>query len=254
VSGVTPAHRAQGSVRKLLWLIIATAAILVAGEELYRSGWVRFNYPNPQRFPVRGIDVSHHQGPIDWVDVRRAGIAFAFIKASEGGDHRDSRFPANWEAAAEAGVARGAYHFFTFCRPGLEQAEHFIATVSASIGELPPAADVEFSGNCAYRGSIEAIRRELSAFLEKVEVAFDRRPALYLTEKSYDRIAHGHFPGYPLWVRSIVFEPSPRRFFDWAFWQYADNGRLPGIDHVVDLNTFHGTRAEFDAMIQRETR
>jgi lysozyme len=241
-------------VRNLLWLIAAVAVLLLVGEELYRGGWVRFNYPNPLRFPVRGIDVSHHQGPIDWTEVRRADLAFAFVKASEGGDHRDTRFAENWSAAAETGIARGAYHFFTFCRPGLEQAENFIAAVSPSTGELPPAADVEFSGNCAYQGPIRDIRTELSAFLDRVEEAFGRRPALYLTQKSYDRIARDHFPGYPLWVRSIVFEPSPRRFWGWVFWQYADNGRLPGIDHVVDLNVFHGSRAEFDAMLRVVTR
>jgi len=237
-------------VRVLFWLIIAAAVILSVGEELYRNGWVRFNYPNASHFPVRGIDVSHHQGQIDWAAVRQSGIDFAFIKASEGGDHRDSRFAENWEAAEQAGVLRSAYHFFTFCRPGTEQAEHFIATVSPAFGELPPATDVEFSGNCASWDSIEEIRRQLFIFLERVESAFGRRPVIYLTPESYKRIAHGYFPEYPLWIRSIFSEPSARRYPGWVFWQYAGNGRLEGVDHLIDLNAFHGTRAEFDALIR----
>ncbi len=57
--------------------------------------------------PIQGIDISKWQGPVDWASVRAAGTQFAFIKATEGGDHVDERFRANWDGAAAAGVPRG---------------------------------------------------------------------------------------------------------------------------------------------------
>jgi hypothetical protein len=78
----------------------------------------------PWTYPVHGTDVSKYQGSIDWPAVRASGISFAFIKATEGGDRLDDRFAENWHAAKAAGIPRGAYHFFYFCRPAHEQAVH----------------------------------------------------------------------------------------------------------------------------------
>jgi hypothetical protein len=77
---------------------------------------------------VIGVDVSNHQGEIDWSALAGSNVAFAYIKATEGGDFRDRRFQLNWDGAKRAGLARGAYHFFTQCRSGAEQARNFIAT------------------------------------------------------------------------------------------------------------------------------
>ena len=95
---------------------------------------------------VIGVDVSNHQGDIDWQTLARSNVAFAYIKATEGGDFRDKRFQLNWEAAKRAGLARGAYHFFTQCRSGAEQAKNFIATVPREYGALPPVIDAEHMG------------------------------------------------------------------------------------------------------------
>src|SRR3990172_4519727 len=97
----------------------------------------------PLWYPVVGIDVSNHQGVIDWPKVRASGIAFAYIKATEGGDFRDKSFERNWQDSAKAGMPRGAYHFFTACKSGAEQAGNFIAAVPRESGSLPPVIDVE---------------------------------------------------------------------------------------------------------------
>ena len=103
--------------------------------------------PDRTSYPVRGIDVSHHQKEIDWRKVARDDVAFAFIKATEGGDHRDTRFARNWREAQAAGVKVGAYHFFTFCRSGLDQARNFLGALGPETGTLPAALDLEFGGN-----------------------------------------------------------------------------------------------------------
>ncbi|MGD9657375.1 MAG: GH25 family lysozyme, partial [Methylocystis sp.] len=76
----------------------------------------KFPATRSAEFAVHGIDVSKNQGNIDWEQVRDAGVSFAIIKATEGGDRTDSKFAYNWAAAKAAGVPRGAYHFVYWCR------------------------------------------------------------------------------------------------------------------------------------------
>jgi lysozyme len=220
---------------------VALLAVTVAFVFGYQRGWVRFNYPSAGRYPIRGIDVSHHQGKIDWAKVRADGVAFAFIKASEGKDHVDSAFKANWAAAQAAGVRRGAYHFFTFCSPGAAQADHFASTVGGSFGELAPVADVEFVGNCGAAPPDEQIRVELALFMQAIERASGKKPLLYFTSESRRRLLDSRFAGYPLFPRSIFGEPAED---GWTFWQFAANGRVSGVRSLVDLDTFVGAELE----------
>src|SRR5688572_6854506 len=97
---------------RLLVVLVSVAAGVVIWA--YRDRWDHWRSiivdPSDARFPVRGIDVSHHQGAIDWHSVKASGRSFAFIKASEGADFRDTRFSENWQRAREAGIFTGAYH------------------------------------------------------------------------------------------------------------------------------------------------
>ena len=177
-------------MRKFVWtaIILSLLAVVVL---VLRTGRIRLNYPSRERFPVWGIDVSHHQGEIDWAKVGASGVRFAFIKASEGEDLRDTRFEANWSASHAAGIIRGAYHFFTFCTDGVLQADNYLAAVPDDDHSLPPVVDVEFSGNCKSWSTVDRIRTQLSSFLRRVERATSRRPILYLTYDSFHRLADG---------------------------------------------------------------
>ena len=230
------------------WALVVAGLAVAASLTLYQSGVLHFNYPSEVRFPIRGVDVSRHQGSISWELVRSAGIDFALIKATEGRDLTDTHFAENWDNAGRAGVVRGAYHFFTFCSPGLAQAEHFLSVISDLPQELPPVADVEFTGNSRGWSSIDDIRSEISQFLGHIERQIGQTPTIYLTANSHWRIAHGHIERYPVWIRSIVFEPSATQYGQWAFWQFADNARIPGIRGPVDLNVFCCSREEFGAL------
>jgi lysozyme len=116
---------------KALVQLAACAAISAAviALLLYR-GIVRFNYPDLRTYPIQGVDVSHHQGEIDWTQLQGPAVQFAYIKASEGATFRDAQFAANWQGAVTAGVTPGAYHFFTLCRSGAEQARNFFAALA----------------------------------------------------------------------------------------------------------------------------
>ncbi len=214
--------------------VVITAVAVVA--VLHRLGHVRLNEPDSERFPIRGIDVSHHQGEIDWSLVATSGTRFAFIKATEGQDFRDRRFEFNWARAGAEGIARAAYHFFTFCSPGAAQAAHFLRVAPPEPGALPPIADVEFTGNCQAWTDLGAIRTELRHFLDVVEEAWGVRPLLYLTPRSHEQITVGHFDEHPGWIRDILWRPRDSDYGGWAFWQFSDDGRVPGIEGPVDLN------------------
>ena len=79
---------------------------------LYFYGVVLLNNPSREVYPVRGVDVSAHQGVIDWEVLSEQGIEFAFIKATEGATFADERFAYNYAEAARCGLRVGAYHFF----------------------------------------------------------------------------------------------------------------------------------------------
>ena len=203
-------------------------------------------------FPVHGIDVSKYQGDIDWDAVRGSGTKFAFIKATEGGDHADEKFSANWNGAKAAGLARGAYHFAFWCRGAQEQAEWFTSHVPYEADALPPVLDVEWittSRTCPRKIPGWKAREMMQTMLDQMERTYGKRPVIYSTVDFYEEVlSGGAFPDYPIWVRSTKYEPNvkygSRR---WHFWQYQSDGRVAGIRGDVDRNAFHGTSAQWQA-------
>src|SRR6476660_2447595 len=101
--------------RRLL-LAALVAGVLLASLAALWFLWYPQHRPSLRAGESIGIDVSHHQGEIDWPRVASDGVRFAYIKASEGGTVPDHRFRENWVEAKKAGLRRGAYHFFTLCR------------------------------------------------------------------------------------------------------------------------------------------
>jgi lysozyme len=200
------------------------------------------NAPDPRRYPVFGIDVSRHQGALNWRELGRNPPRFAFIKATEGADLVDPYFARNWPQAATAGLVRGAYHFFTFCTPGASQAQNFMRTVPAVDRMLPPAVDVEFVGNCRSRTRIEEdLQVELAQMLNALEEAYRVKPILYVTPEASTLLLSGFLSDYPLWIRSFSGPPSLPSGQGWAFWQFTDEGRVGGIEGPVDLSVYEGS-------------
>ncbi len=229
-------------LKKLLaWL----AALILLTAAAAAAAWWGFLHwqPDRERYALRGIDVSHHQAAIDWAAVASDDVAFAYLKASEGGDHRDRLFAENWRGARAAGIATGAYHFFTFCRSGAEQARNFIAAVPVEADALPPAVDLEFGGNCGARPDGAEMRVELDAFLAAVESAYAKPALLYVTPEFFEAYRES-LPARALWRRSIVRAPDTRAA--WALWQYHNRARVDGIVGPVDLNVYAGDAAAFE--------
>lgn len=199
--------------------------------------------PN-RRPPLRdgeryGIDVSNHQGEIDWQAVADYGIEFAYIKATEGGDFTDRRFDVNWTGAGEAGLDRGAYHFFTLCRPGDEQARHFLAVAPPDPEALPPAIDLELAGNCSRRPPPDEVDAEVREFLAIVEGAWDREVIVYVRDDWNDRYPVRDELDRPLWHFRFLRRPNVD---GWVIWQIHGFAHVKGVSGGVDLNIMRDRR------------
>ncbi|WP_137703049.1 glycoside hydrolase family 25 protein [Marimonas lutisalis] len=216
---------------------------------------VAFAAPAPQSFAVHGIDVARFQEAVDWRAARAAGVNFAFIKATEGGDMLDPKFKEHWRGAGRAGIARGAYHFFYFCTPAAVQARWFIRNVPRSRGMLPPVLDMEwnpFSPTCTKRPEGRIVRREARIFLDALERHYGQRPIIYTTPGFYEDTGIGQLRGEEFWLRATA--ETPAQVYPgqrWQFWQYSATGRVDGIAGDTDLNAFNGGAETWAAWLAR---
>ena len=223
------------------------------GEQVYRRRFrdakpINFGKASPKQLAVHGVDVSRWQGRIDWENLRSQGANFAYIKATDGGDHLDPMFRANWRGAAQAGLRRGAYHFFYWCRTAGEQADWFIRNVPKVEGALPPVIDVEWNGesSCKRRPGRAKVLEKMQVFMDKLEAHYGQRPIIYTAPDFYRDNLTGAFLDYPFWLRSVAAHPSKRYpGRKWVFWQYSGSGLSHGVRGRIDLNVFHGSEAEW---------
>jgi lysozyme len=205
---------------------------------------INFGSASPHKLAVHGVDVSRWQGDIDWPKLRTQGANFAYIKSTDGGDHLDPMFKTNWRKAKEAGMKRGAYHFFYWCRTAGEQADWFIRNVPRDADALPPVIDVEWNGesSCKRRPSRENVLEKMKVFMDKLERHYGKRPVIYTAPDFYADNLEGEFLNYPFWLRSVAAHPSKRYpGRKWLFWQYSGSGLSHGVDGRIDLNVFHGS-------------
>lgn len=236
-----------GGVPKRFWVglaVLVGIALLVFYVEYFvvkpKPVW-------PEGHTIYGIDVSHYQKDIEWVKVRENEITFAFVKATEGISLRDKKFEQNWAGAAEAGIIRGAYHFYLPYLDPEKQARNFTSLVQLQSGDLPPVLDVEVRG----RKPIDKFRRDLKVWLDHVENAYGTKPIIYTGYYFYKDYLQGHFDSYPLWIAhydvpKLNLERSNTRKL--AFWQHTDKGFIGGIDATVDCNVFYGSMRDLKSL------
>jgi len=251
------------SKKRLAWKIILyvtlSAVCVMLGMVIYewileqRARYIRysaFGIDIPANYSIHGIDVSRYQEVIDWDNVKQmkvenVQINFAFIKATEGVRNKDPYFHRNWKRAKEAGMARGAYHFFIATRSGKTQAENFIKKVELTPGDLPPVLDVEET----YGVPPQKLRQRVLEWLQTIEEYYKVKPILYTNVDFYKYYLKDQFDGYPLWVAHYLQKERPRIYRDWTFWQHSEQGHVNGIQSRVDFNVFNGDSLAFQALL-----
>jgi GH25 family lysozyme M1 (1,4-beta-N-acetylmuramidase) len=192
---------------------------------------------------VQGADVSEFQGNINWGAFHASGRAFAVIRAADGAGYLDPTFHQNWSGAKAAGVLRGVYQFFRASEDGTAQANVVLQQLGGDIGELPPVADVEVTDGVG-PGTLNT---HLAQWIARIQGATGKTPIIYTSPGLWPSLSgSSQFAGDTLWVAdwgpSCPALPSP--WSNFKFWQYADNGSIPGISGAVDLDVFNGTMSD----------
>lgn len=223
----------------LLPFLLGTAGCLRQAEEVC--------YPDSEKYEIRGIDVSAHNGEIDFEKVKAQGYEFVYIKATEGATFRDRRFISNVNAAREAGLKVGAYHFFRFDMPGYMQGLNLASAVEGRRLDLPVVIDLEEWTNPNEQATPLVVER----LIEMIEHLEQRglRVMIYTNKNGYARFINGLPRTMPLWICSLSAEPS---WLEWTFWQATHKGIVDGAEHPVDINAFRGTRSEWERFLSRE--
>ncbi|MBR1838255.1 MAG: glycoside hydrolase family 25 protein [Bacteroidaceae bacterium] len=236
----------------LRWRSVAVATVLLTAwcmlyyhatrstSDLWQA--IYRNQGLPDGFEIRGIDVSHYQGDINWervshTKVMDSPISFAIMKATEGVSIVDDHFITNFRESRRHGMIRGAYHFFTPDEPASSQAAHFIRRVRLEKDDLPPVLDIETIGNL----SGEELHDAVLTFLLLVEDYYGAKPILYTNLNFKQRYLNSpDFESYPFWIAHYYVKNVGWQG-EWHFWQHTDRGRLPGIQTLVDFDVFNGS-------------
>lgn len=210
----------------------------------YSSKWqaIYGNEIYPEGYSIHGIDVSHHQGDIDWEKASRAEvggepICFVFIKATEGVSHIDENFNENFYQTRQYDLVRGAYHYFKPNLSASQQAKFFLKQVHLEEGDLPPVLDIEERGNL----NVKQLQKAALTWLKMVEKQYNVPPIIYTNYKfKVDYLNTPEFNRYPYWiahyyVRNLTYKGK------WRFWQHTDCGTIEGIKGKVDLNIYNGS-------------
>lgn len=247
-SRTNSSSKIEKAILYLLGAVLVTAFwYLAIRPEIARhrpcTGCESYNVCLPNGFTVHGIDISHHQGEINWNTLQSlqdsdTPLAFVFVKATEGGDHKDSEFQKNFKEAAAHGFIRGAYHFYNPETDPVRQADFFISNVELSKGDLPPVIDIEVKPSRAQQDTFYA---QLATFLYRLEAHYGARPIVYTSYKYKERyLSAPEFDRYPLWIAHYHVDQLKYRG-EWAFWQHSDRAVIPGIPEKTDLNVFNGS-------------
>ncbi len=213
-----------------------------------------FGIELPNDYSIHGIDVSRYQNKINWPLVQKmksrdVKLGFAFIKATEGTSLTDVQFNRNWRKSREAGLARGAYHFFRANKDAASQARNFIKSVTLLPGDLPPVLDVETLDNT----SAIDFQEKVALWLTLVEQHYQVKPIIYTNAAFYNRHLHPRFSDYKLWVAHYKERNQPRVNNNWIFWQHNEGGRVNGIQSFVDFNVFKGDSVAFRKLLVPES-
>lgn len=191
---------------------------------------------------IRGIDVSHNQGRVDWSSVPKHDVDFVYLKATDGITFTDPMYQQNVRQLQALNLVSGAYHFFEPNDDPLAQAQHFLRTVRGARHRLPPVLDVEITKDI----TAETIRNRALAWLKAVEKELGCQPVIYTYGDFWNDNLGDEFRGYRLWLADYAAEPKlPRGVDQYYMWQYTQTGRVRGVNGHVDRSHFPGDQGAF---------
>ena len=181
-----------------------------------------------------GIDISHHQGKINWKQVaRQKNLQFVYIKATEGGTYQDPRYAHNLKKARRRGMKVGSYHFMRTTSSVWLQFLNFMTHVDPKKQDLIPMIDVE---ECKHWTS-QQLADSVNLLSRLIERAYGQKPIIYTGQNFYNKRLASRLPQHPLWIAAYSSNP-PTVAAPYMIWQFTQRGTIPGIPTQVDINQF----------------
>ena len=186
---------------------------------------------------AKGIDVSHHQGIINWQKVKSAGVDFAIIKAggSDKGTYTDECFESNYRGAKSVGIHVGAYYYVgrncTSKADGVADAKRFAKIIEGKQFEYPVYIDLEATSPANRTGATDAC----IGFCEYME-SNGYYCGVYASDISgfVDRLELKRLSEFDKWVAR--YGSQPKMVTAYGIWQHSETGRISGISGNVDLD------------------
>jgi lysozyme len=185
---------------------------------------------------------------VDFKKAKAAGLDFVFIKASQAA-WADPDIVYNWQAAKDAGLLRGAYHFLVWNVDPVRQADFFCGLLHQCPPEIGYVCDFEW-WQTTPTNALDICRR----FVERVEANTGKPPFIYTAPGFWNQYGSKDekWARYPLWVAhwQVTKPIVPAPWKDWAFWQYTAKGegkKYGAESNDLDLNWYNGTVAQLHA-------
>ena len=196
------------------------------------------NKVNTDNTQFDGIDISKHQGSIDWDMLKKnPNIKYVYIKATEGSDYVDPRYKENIRNARKHGFKVGSYHFLTNKSSARAQFQNFVRNVNRDEQDLLPIIDVEV----CRQWSSQQLRDSIKVFADLLEDYYGCKPMIYTSEKFFTKHLGRAFADYPLFIAKYS-ATQPNIGYKWILWQFTDCGYFKAVNGnygEVDLSRFN---------------
>lgn len=204
------------------WLSLLTVGVLLTIIPLFAQDNKKESF---------GIDVSHHNGKINWKQV--PDVDFVYVKATEGATYVDPMYKQNIKGARAKKLRVGAYHYFRTTSSVQKQFENYRLHVKKSDIDLIPMVDVE---ECKKWSTVQ-FQDSLMRFIQLVKSHYGKAPMIYSVNTFFNRYCAPRFNNYHLMIgRYGINEPAIKGKGTYTIWQKSQAGKLPGIPKIVDID------------------
>ena len=248
-------YRKQQTIVLIVSTIILSSILLIIFDSIQKSKREQFHsfYDNKysHKYVVRGVDISHHNGKVNWGNLKKEGITFAYIKSTEGITHKDKKYIENYQLSKLSDINVGTYHFYTFGLDGVMQAQHFIRNSSVETLDLIPAIDVEHSSVNKYSNDKKYIRKVIEELIKMENELYNYygvRPLIYTNKDCYKLYVKDNLTENLIWMSDLHKEPDVNDN-NWIMWQFSHTGNIRGIKGDIDLNYYRYSFRKFNELL-----
>ncbi|WP_196894258.1 glycoside hydrolase family 25 protein [Aureivirga marina] len=230
--------------KALIFAALAAGLLFYTNKKTYSPKGISID---KKEFPITGIDISNHSGKVNFKDLKKENLDFVFLKATEGNSFKDKSFEKYYENAIENDFVVGFYHFYRFDKDPIEQATFFLKQVKSKKHQLPLVIDVEEWGNKIVKPKSEIID-DIEVFINHIEKEMNLKVMIYTNESGFKAYVKNRFKENLVWICS--FKKGKKIEGKWKFWQHSHKGKFKSVQGWVDINTFNGSRVEWNAFLK----